>query len=284
MIKYIDYDLYKFNTMRLHCIAKEYYEPESIDELLALTKELNSKHIHYYILGGGSNILMPESVECVISIHSFDKSIKIESGIVRSGTSVRIQTLIRKLQQNELGGIEYLYSLPCLIGGAVYMNAGRGGLHGDSIGNYVQSVMYLDTETSEIYTIPAEECCFAHRSSVFQHRKWIILSVEFKFEYKAPEDVEKAVKDRLDHCKKVQDANKPNCGSVFSQYNFRIMSLLKGLRHGGAAYSSKTTNWITNVNNATYKDILCLIRFGQFIHKILFQAIKTEIVIWKKRK
>lgn len=59
------------------------------------------------------------------------------------------------------------------------------------------------------------------------------------------------------------------------------MRLLRGVHHGGATYSKKTNNWISNTGDATYDDIIFLIRIAKLLHQLLFQKSKTEIKIWK---
>ena len=59
MKSYRKYDLYNNNTMRLHCMADNVYEPESIDELISLINSLKDKGTRYYILGAGSNVILP---------------------------------------------------------------------------------------------------------------------------------------------------------------------------------------------------------------------------------
>lgn len=91
--------------MRLHSIAKDYYEPESLEELLSLLqdREVFLKG-NFYILGGGSNLLMPPIIKKpVVSIGSIDKSIIVDGNHVICGASVKIQTFIREMQKYGLG-------------------------------------------------------------------------------------------------------------------------------------------------------------------------------------
>ena len=49
---YNEIDLYRYNTMKLHSIARIMYEPENVDELLAifrkLKKEDTARVAHYH--------------------------------------------------------------------------------------------------------------------------------------------------------------------------------------------------------------------------------------------
>lgn len=284
-MKYItNHDLYHQNSMRLHSIASEYYEPESVIELKDLITQFIESGRKYYILGGGSNILMPPKISRpVIGIQSLNIEFKISEGIVTAGASLRIQKFIRELQKYEMGGIEYLFSLPCQLGGAIYMNAGRGGISGKSISDYIISVEVFNPETLQVETISKTDCCFAHRKSIFQSSNYIILGASFRFDQKTADSIENDIKERLFFSKENLDAGKPSCGSVFNKSNGYIMKLLRklGVQKGGAMYSKKTSNWISNINNATYKDVVHLINVGIILHKLLFQKYNVEIIKWE---
>ena len=120
-----DIDLFPYNTMKLHSIAKTMFCPESEEELFEIILDLKRKGSSFVCLSAGSNIVFNEIVHTpIINLMKVNVSLnKREDGIVRCGASVRIQNLIRFSQQYQLGGIEYLFSVPASVGGAVFMNA-----------------------------------------------------------------------------------------------------------------------------------------------------------------
>ena len=273
-------DLYSQNTMKLHSIADSVYYPESNDEL----KELISKSTSgYVLLAAGSNLLLPSHITIpVISLMSLNNEIKIEGEQVKVGCSVRVQKLIRFLQEHGMGGIEYLYSVPASVGGLVYMNGGRGREHHMAISDYLISVDYLDLTDYEFKTYQARQSDFTYRHSPFQDMEAVILSATFKFKNQLPEVTEQLIKERLDYSKKYLSADKPSCGTAFCKGNRYIFRLLRGMRIGGAMFSKKTSNWISNVDNATYEDVCKLIKRTQKIHKLFFCQCEPEIRIIKE--
>ncbi len=275
------YDLYSKNTMRLHCSADIVYQPESTSELINLIHELKSQNKTYRMISGGSNIILPPKMsEPVILMDAFDNRIEYNEGYVEVGASTRMQKFIRSLQEHSLGGMEYLFSVPCLVGGGVLMNAGRGKKFNKSISNHIISVKVLEIESMKIIELSNEECHFAHRSSLFQNRGYVILSAKMKFQISPAEEIETRIQERLQTSRAKLDASKPSCGSVFSRANGYIMKLLKGLRIGGACWSKKTSNWISNDHNGTYKNVVSLVKVAKFFHKLTFQPIHQEIEIW----
>lgn len=274
-------DLYSQNTMRLHSIADELYYPESYEELKELLKLYGANCL---ILAAGSNVLLPPQVhKPVISLMKLNGKFELqEDGRVISGCSVRIQKLIRFLQQNNLGGIEYLYSVPASVGGLVYMNGGRGREHNMAISDYLDTVDYLDLNDLLIKSYTVQKTNFTYRHSPFQDMKVIILAAYFRFKAQDPMVTERLIKERLDYSKKYLSADKPSCGTAFCKGNRYIFRLLRGMRMGDAMFSKKTSNWISNVGNATYEDVCKLINKTQIIHKWFLSDCQLEIKIIKE--
>lgn len=92
---------------------------------------------------------------------------------------------------------------------------------------------------------------------------------------------ERLAKERIIYSKEFLEPSLPSCGSVFKTFNSRIMKTLQGLTIGGARYSEKTVNWISNFNNAKPSDIRLLIWIAVFLHKIVFRKYELEVEIWK---
>lgn len=272
-------DLYPYNTMRLHSVADAVYFPESREELTELIKAFKQEGQKYAVFSGGSNIIFAEQVKIpLVCLMSLDKGIDyLEDGQVKVGCSVRIQTLIRDLQKHGMGGIEYLFSVPTSVGGAVYMNAGRGKSIGVTISDYLEDVEYYSPLDDEFRTYQKNAVEFTHRHSPFQEIEAVIVSATFRFPMQDREETERKIQERMDHSKKHLSADKPSCGSVFCEGNRIVYRLLMGKRVGGAMYSKKTPDWISNMGNATASDVMALIEKGKRLHKLFLSRCKAEI-------
>lgn len=275
-----DIDLFKYSTMRTHSVGALMYTPERTDELIGLMSEL---HGDCYFLGGGSNVVFASKVERpIINLMELDDSITLNpDGSVSAGCSVRIQKLINFGKEHALGGFEYLYSLPASVGGIVYMNAGRGRKHHQQISDRLESVSYLDLEDLKFKTMSIDKSQWAFRCSPFQQMNAVILSATFRLKPSSQEEVAAEIQKRKDAVKVSQEGNKPSCGSVFNKKNGYIMRFLRGKRIGGARYSKKTNNWISNDRNGSANDVIALIRYAQKLHKFLFQECKLEVRIFE---
>jgi len=274
-------DLSKHTTIKIGGIARYFYIPETIEEL----KEIVLKVHDLYIISGGSNLLINDQLvfNNVVSMSKCSNDFRLnEDGTVYVGASIRIQKVIQNLNKHNLGGFEFLYSLPALFGGVVYMNAGRGA-DGKSIGEFIYSVHVIDKETGEFKEILQNECNFGKRRSVFQNNKSIIIGATLHCNSGTKEVFRNAINDRISHCKKMQDMKYPNFGSCFCEYNGRIMKFERAISrfdHDRARFSDKTINWIVNGGDATYKDVCKKIDHVKKMHALLGKQCKVEVRIW----
>lgn len=277
--------LSKHSTIRIGGVAEYFFIPANVREL----KRIVDSFPDYRVLSGGSNLLINDQkiFPCVISMAKCCNELeRMEGNRVYVGASVRIQRCIRQMGEWGLGGFEFLYSLPALMGGILYMNAGRGGAkNGTPIADYVVSVRVLD-EAGAIRDIPRNECGFAHRKSIFQQKHWIILGAVIQGNPSSQEEVEVHVQERLDRCKKIQDMRYPNLGSIFCRSNGQIMKLMRlaakfQSSKKSAGFSERKTNWIVNRGEGTFQQAFKAIQWTKRFHKLLGRSCEVEVRIWE---
>lgn len=273
-------DLFKFSTMRTHSIASVMYTPHNEDELTGAITECKGD---CHFLGGGSNVVFASKVEKpIINLMELDDTLWLnDDGTITAACSVRIQKLINFGKDNAMGGFEYLYSLPASVGGIVYMNAGRGRVYHQQISDWLQTIEYLDLNDMQVKTMIVDKTQWTYRHSPFHEMKAVILSATFKMQKSSVEEVAARIQERKDTVKANQEANKPSCGSVFNKENKYLMRLLRGKRIGGAHFSKKTNNWISNDQYGTASDVIALMEWAQKWHKRFGLECVPEIRIFK---
>lgn len=284
MIIKVDEPLSQYTTFRMGGKAKNFIIPESTEELKEIV--CNDPQITDYLIGGGSNLLINDAKEFeqVLCLRNFNSEIRNEGpGEYYVGASVRLQKLIRTINNDGFGGIEYLFSVPALVGGAVYMNAGRGKAHHKCISDYIVSVDVLKNGT--VLTYSKENCHFEYRKSRFHEEKnTIIVGALFRFEAMDRERSGAMVQERIDLCKRVQDMSAPNFGTVFCESNKYIMAMVKAFHWGyknGCSFSSKTKNWMLHGNKGTFIQAVALINRVKNLHTVFGQRCKAEVRIWE---
>ena len=272
-----DQNLDKYTTVHIGGTAKRILSPESTEELIEIIEKENPE----YFIGGGSNLLIADrEFDLVVDLRNFNKELVHQGdGIFRAGASVRLQELINEINECGYGGIEYLYSVPGLVGGAVVMNAGRGKKYNQAVSDYIISVDVV--RDGKIVTVTKENCGFSYRNSIFRNGTDIVVSCLFKFPEMGSEESAQRKKERLELCRKVQDSSKPNFGTVFCESNGRIMNYVKKHKTGGKVhFSGKTPNWILN-DGGSFDDAISAIRKVELYHKLLFKKCKREVIVWE---
>ena len=275
--------LEKYTTFRMGGNAKKMYFPETVDELCDLIK--SDDNILSHVIGGGSNILINDQKEYehVLCLKNFNKKmVAFGNGHYYVGSSVSLQKLIKTIQTDGYGGIEYLFSVPGLTGGAIYMNAGRGKKYGKCISDYLTEVEVL--RHGEICRIDKTSCCFSYRTSIFQNMPdCIILGAKFKFPQVSRKESEMRIQERIHLCKKNQDMTSPNFGTVFCESNKYIMAFVKKFHPGyknGCTFSAKTANWMLRGKNGTFEQAISLLNKVRRWHCLFGQKCRTEVRIW----
>ncbi len=257
-------NLKDYNTYKIGGICKYLIKPYNIECLKKLIEYLKENNLKYFILGKGSNVILPDSIfSGVVILLSNINKIEINNDIVYAEAGITLNNLINTLINNNLKGLENLYGIPGTLGGAIVQNAGANKV---TISDYLVDVTYL--EDGIIKTLKKEDCNFKYRSSNFKNDKnKIILSCTFKLDYANKSDMEKTIKENLLKRKNTQPLEYPNAGSVFK--NLDTISAgkliednnLKGYHINDAYISEKHANFIINKGNATSQDIKDLINY-----------------------
>lgn len=275
-------NLKKYTTVKIGGTAQKFYIPENESELIELTEKL--KNEKYYILSGGSNILMNDKKTFPNVIYMMKCNGNIEDlgdGRFYAGCSVRLQKLITFINERGYGGIEYLFSVPGALGGAVIMNAGRGKKYNKCISDYIVHVDVL--KDGRKTAMDVKECGFSYRNSVFKHSDMVILGVEFKFPQFDKEFLKEERDKRTQFSKKRQDYSGNNFGTVFCKSSPKAMGVIKLLHPGyknGVSFSKKTTNWILNKGNGDFEQAMKVIKKAKRINRLFGVNAELEVIVW----
>lgn len=265
-------------TFRMGGTAARMYIPETMEELKAILRQEPEARL----IGGGSNLLINDKkiFQAVIDLGKFNDLIEdLGQGRYKVGASLRLQKLIQRINEDGYGGIEYLYSVPGLVGGAICMNAGRGRQFQQSISDYLQRVHIL--EKGESRWIEKEECGFTYRNSIFKNSDCVILEAVFCFTEQSYEESYRLRKERMELVRRVQDPSKPNFGTVFMEADPVIMKGIRfmGIKKGGVSFSKKTANWLLN-NGGTYQDTVFLLKLVKKLHAAAGKKCCQEVICW----
>lgn len=171
-----------YNTFGIDVIAKNFISVNSIDQLT----EVISNHNDFFILSGGSNILLTKNIEKPV-VHINLKGIEItENKESTNSILVKVQAgenwheLVLWCIKNDFGGIENLSLIPGNVGTSPMQNIGA---YGVEIKDVFHELEALELASRKIKTFDNKACNFGYRESVFKNTKkgkFIITSVTLK--------------------------------------------------------------------------------------------------------
>ena len=237
-------------------------KPRSEKELQKLIKYLKKENIKYIILGNGTNTIIDDSnFDGVVIKFDYFNEININNNIVTAGAGVSLGRLANASLKEDLTSLTFASMIPGNVGGSIVGNAGA---YGHELMEYVQSVRVMDYD-GNIYNLPKDDISFGYRYTSLKG-KYIVLSATFILSKGNREEATLELKERNAKRITTQPLDKKNVGSIFrNPEGYSAGKLiddlgLKGIMIGGAKISEKHANFIVNENNATFEDVLNLIK------------------------
>ncbi len=276
-------------TFKIGGPAKSFFRPADILRLRRVINSARERGEKVLILGAGSNILADDrGVDAVVvklDAECFQK-ISNDGGIVEVGAGKLLSRLLAYCAQKGLSGAEFLAGIPGTVGGALAMNAGISiNKRKLAIGDLVERVLVLDYNNN-LKVLERAKLKFGYRQSCFA--KYVILGASLKLIPRDSEFVGKKIAGYISLRKTAQDWAWPNAGCVFKNPENdsagRLIDScgLKGRRIGGAQISHKHANFILNIERASSRDVLALMKeIKRLVKKKNKIILKLEIKIWK---
>jgi UDP-N-acetylmuramate dehydrogenase len=260
--------LARYTTFRVggpvFCLVR----PRTEGALVGLMEELRKRKAPHFIIGGGSNLLLPDDRWNVLAIQldlcsgsiDHDPEAKASPVHLMAGAGVRLARLLRHCLIRKSGGLEFLAGIPGTVGGALVMNAGT------REGAVADALLWVDVldEKNRRRRIPRSELSPGYRSLGLP-TTWVLLGCALTVEPCESGEQRTRLVEIMRHRKRTQPLGRPSAGCIFrNPEGFAAGALieqcgLKGLRMGDAEVSGKHANWIINRGHARARDVVALI-------------------------
>ena len=255
-----EFDFSKRSSIGVGGKAEIAFFPKSIAELTWLLDCLRDDGIAYQVVGNLTNVLPSDkgTDKAIICTRNLNSLKRTDEGIFACA-GVQSGALLTACRRNFLSGAEFLYGIPCTVGGALYMNAGAGGKYASEI---VENV--LAYREGEVCTLSLLECEYDYKKSVFMSNQDVILGANFRLTPAEADEIagrEHAYADRRAHL-----PTGKSMGCVFKNTKEKSAGKLieecglKGMRLGGVHISRKHANFIINDGAGTAHEIETLIQ------------------------
>ena len=170
------------NTFGLPAIAELAYDITSPDQLPGLMANLLNEGGAWQVLGGGSNVVLPNTLNGTTLLMSVSGKEIINSNdhftAVAVGAGENWHDFVTWTLEQNLPGLENLALIPGTVGAAPIQNIGA---YGAEVADHLASVEAFDSKEQTFVTLSKADCQFAYRDSYFKKNpeRYIVTKVVF---------------------------------------------------------------------------------------------------------
>lgn len=191
--------LAEFTTFKIGGPARFFCSVKNIADIEQAVRFAHDKNIPFFILGGGSNILISDNGfrGLVIKMEIEGKAMPLpaqigdgrqENGklkmenekthIITVGAGEVWDGFVEWTLANGFNGLENLSAIPGTVGAAPVQNIGA---YGTEVGQFITAVHAFDTKEMKEIVISGRDCHFGYRNSLFKFERgrYIVTSVDF---------------------------------------------------------------------------------------------------------
>jgi UDP-N-acetylmuramate dehydrogenase len=165
--------LLPLTSFRIGGNARFYVEVFSVGQLQEALGFAKEKQLNFYILAGGTNLLVSDKGFDGLIIRMKMNKISVRDETLEVEAGVPLIKAINTAAQAGLSGMEKMGGIPGTVGGAVRGNAGA---FGTEIKSCIKSVTAFDIEKMEAVSFAAQQCEFAYRTSIFKENKNLVVT------------------------------------------------------------------------------------------------------------
>jgi len=283
----VDEPMSKHTNMRIGGPAALFMTVESPDMLTLAIQTAKEAGIDWYIMGGGSNMLVSDEGYSGLMIQMAMRDIKVRNQTITAQAGAITSLIARQAAEAGLEGLEWAVGVPGTIGGAIFGNAG---CYGGDISDSLVTVDCLRLPDLKPVVYPKAQCGFGYRESRFKNEPHIILRATFGLTRWDPEQLKSKLEDIIKLRKDKQPTDHASAGCMFKNFTFtdesevtRLKEQVKdipaemlakksisagwlvaqtgmlGERIGDAQISEKHGNFFMNLGNARAQDMLMLV-------------------------
>jgi len=258
-----DAPLAPFTSWKIGGPADALVQVETTDELAQLMRLIFKRHLPWFVLGSGSNLLVGDGgirglvVRLAGEFTALDFEDDPSHVVVRAGAASSLALLTAQAASRGASGIGSLAGIPGSVGGALRMNAGTD----QEIGEFVRDVWVQTPAKPDPHAV-TPQYFYRHTSLT---RDAIVARVTLAFPRADSTAVREEMQARLVRRKRTQPLQFPNAGSCFrnpaGDKAGRLIEAAgaKGWREGGAEVSDLHANFIVNREDASAADVATLL-------------------------
>jgi UDP-N-acetylenolpyruvoylglucosamine reductase len=279
------YPLARLTTIRTGGPAELFSRVGTTEELEALVAWAAQERIDVGVVGSGSNLLVADAGVrgLVVKLDRELSKIDVEGTRIGCGAGARLPAVSAAAARAGLTGIEFGVNIPGTVGGAVRMNANA---YGGELARVLEWVDVVGPAGTERRT--PEQLSFGYRRSGLGAGE-IVARASFSLAPAATAQVTATLAEMRTRRREAQPSGIKTFGSTFKNPDDPLAAgrtagqLLeaagcRGLRVGGASFSTKHANFVENHGGASTADVVELMALGRRRVKEQFGvALEAEV-------
>ncbi|MGL4746077.1 MAG: UDP-N-acetylmuramate dehydrogenase [Dermatophilaceae bacterium] len=186
MRELVDEPLAAHTTMRVGGPAVRMVVAETTAELVDAVREVDDADEPVLVLGGGSNVVLPDDGFAGTVVLVATRGVAVESAGAGGQASVTVAAgepwddLVARAVESGWSGVEALSGIPGSTGATPIQNVGA---YGQEVAQTIAQVRVWDRVDQRVRTLDGADCCFTYRNSVLKGTsRYVVLEVVFQFQ------------------------------------------------------------------------------------------------------
>ena len=179
----------EMTTFRVGGKALLFLMINTIEELVDAIRIANANYVPYFIIGGGSNILVSDNGFEGLIIKNAISGLEQDGQNINAGGGEDLQNLVDFATENSLSGLEFAAGIYGTVGGAIYGNAGA---YGKDISTVLKSVELVDKQ-GNIRIEETDYLQFAYRWSRLKETGEIVARATFALKLGKREQIKQKI-------------------------------------------------------------------------------------------
>jgi UDP-N-acetylmuramate dehydrogenase len=182
-----------YTTFQIGGPARWFAEAASEDDIAAGVAFATERRLPLFILGGGSNLLVSDAgfpgLVLRIALQGITSTHKNDQFIVSVAAGEDWDGLVAYAVAANAAGVECLSGIPGTVGGTPVQNVGA---YGQEVSQTIVTVRAFDRNTLGFVDLPAADCGFSYRRSIFnstQRERYVVSRVDYALRRDAPANI-----------------------------------------------------------------------------------------------
>ncbi len=169
-----------YTTFRIGGPARWLVEATDEDSIVDAVQFSRDHGAPLFVLGGGSNLLVSDEGFAGLVLHVGLKGVEQDGDVFRAAAGENWDDFVGRAVGAGYGGVECLAGIPGTVGGTPVQNVGA---YGQEVAETIVGVRVLDVNHLRFEELPASQCGFAYRRSIFNSTErgcFVVTRVDYK--------------------------------------------------------------------------------------------------------